>query len=138
MGSGVAEAGAVRYEVEGQPFEGYYLAADVAAPWWCWCTTGTGSTAMKSSAPRMLVALGYSVLRWTCSAQGEADRHGVRRSETDRGPYRDRSRMRKLLQRGLAEAGRQGRLDKCGGPRLLLRRAAMLSWSCRRADLKGW
>ena len=40
---GAVQAGAVPYQVDGQAFEGYYLAApDKQAPLVCWYMTGTG------------------------------------------------------------------------------------------------
>ena len=40
---GAVQAGVVPYQVDGQAFEGYYLAApDKQAPLVCWYMTGTG------------------------------------------------------------------------------------------------
>ncbi|WP_290434092.1 dienelactone hydrolase family protein, partial [Aeromonas caviae] len=62
MGSGAAEAGAVRYEVEGKPFEGYYLAgADKQAPLVVLVHDWDGLNGYEIKRAEMLVALGYSV-----------------------------------------------------------------------------
>jgi hypothetical protein len=119
MGSGAAEAGAVRYEVEGKPFEGYLAGADKDALWWCWCTTGTGSTVTRSRA-EMLVALGYSVFAVDLFGAGVRPSTVEDKKRLTGALYQDRTRMRTLLQGGLAEAGRQGAARQCGGPRLLL------------------
>ena len=59
---GAAQAGAVRYQVDGQPFEGYYLAAaDKQAPLVVLVHDWDGLTDYEVKRAEMLVALGYSV-----------------------------------------------------------------------------
>jgi len=103
---GAAQAGAVRYQVDGQPFEGYYLvAADKQAP---------------------LVVLVHD---W----DGLND-YEIKRAEM----LVDRAKIRKLLQAGLAEAGKQGgRLDNAVVLGYCFGGAAVLELARSGASLKG-
>ena len=113
MGSGAAEAGAVRYEVEGKPFEGYYLAgADKDAPLVVLVHDWDGLNGYEIKRAEMLVALGYSVFAVDLFGAGVRPSTVEDKKRLTGALYQDRTRMRTLLQGGLAEAGRQGgRLD---------------------------
>ncbi|HGY5298161.1 TPA: dienelactone hydrolase family protein [Aeromonas salmonicida] len=59
---GAVQAGAVPYQVDGQAFEGYYLAAtDKQAPLVVLVHDWDGLTEYEIKRARMLVALGYNV-----------------------------------------------------------------------------
>lgn len=139
MGSGVAEAGAVRYEVEGQPFEGYYLAAaDKQAPLVVLVHDWDGLNGYEIKRAEMLVALGYSVFAVDLFGAGVRPTAMEEKKKLTGALYQDRSRMRKLLQGGLAEAGRQGgRLDNAVALGYCFGGAAVLELARSGADLKG-
>jgi hypothetical protein len=105
MGSGAAEAGAVRYEVEGKPFEGYYLAgADKDAPLVVLVHDWDGLNGYEIKRAEMLVALGYSVFAVDLFGAGVRPSTVEDKKRLTGALYQDRTRMRTLLQGGLAEA----------------------------------
>ena len=139
MGSGAAEAGAVRYEVEGKPFEGYYLAgADKEAPLVVLVHDWDGLNGYEIKRAEMLVALGYSVFAVDLFGAGVRPSTVEDKKRLTGALYQDRTRMRTLLQGGLAEAGRQGgRLDNAVALGYCFGGAAVLELARSGADLKG-
>ncbi|MBL0607781.1 dienelactone hydrolase family protein [Aeromonas caviae] len=139
MGSGAAEAGAVRYEVEGKPFEGYYLAgADKQAPLVVLVHDWDGLNGYEIKRAEMLVALGYSVFAVDLFGAGVRPSTVEDKKRLTGALYQDRPRMRTLLQGGLAEAGRQGgRLDNAVALGYCFGGAAVLELARSGADLKG-
>jgi dienelactone hydrolase len=85
----------------------------------------------------MLVALGYSVFAVDLFGAGVRPSTVEDKKRLTGALYQDRTRMRTLLQGGLAEAGRQGAARQCGGPRLLLWRRRRAELARSGADLKG-
>ncbi len=136
---GAAQAGAVRYQVDGQPFEGYYLAAaDKQAPLVVLVHDWDGLTDYEIKRAEMLVALGYSVFAVDLFGAGVRPTAVEERKKLTGALYQDRARMRKLLQAGLAEAGRQGgRLDNAVAMGYCFGGAAVLELARSGADLKG-
>lgn len=139
MGSAAAEAGAVRYEVEGKPFEGYYLAgADKDAPLVVLVHDWDGLNGYEIKRAEMLVALGYSVFAVDLFGAGVRPSTVEDKKRLTGALYQDRTRMRTLLQGGLAEAGRQGgRLDNAVALGYCFGGAAVLELARSGADLKG-
>ena len=82
MGSGAAEAGAVRYEVEASRSRAItWQGADKDAPWWCWCGDWDGLNGYEIKRAEMLVALGYSVFAVDLfGCRGQAEHGGETRS----------------------------------------------------------
>ena len=79
MGSGAAEAGAVRYEVEGKPFEGYYLAgADKEAPLVVLVHDWDGLNGYEIQRGEVLGALGLPLAKVLESAGGAGGRRRAR------------------------------------------------------------
>ncbi|WP_429182548.1 dienelactone hydrolase family protein [Aeromonas rivipollensis] len=136
---GAAQAGAVRYQVDGQPFEGYYLAAaDKQAPLVVLVHDWDGLTDYEVKRAEMLVALGYSVFAVDLFGAGIRPTAVEERKKLTGALYQDRARMRKLLQAGLAEAGRQGgRLDNAVAMGYCFGGAAVLELARSGASLKG-
>ncbi|MGE6106307.1 dienelactone hydrolase family protein [Aeromonas sobria] len=134
-----AQAGAVRYQVDGQPFEGYYLAAaDKQAPLVVVVHDWDGLTEYEVKRAEMLVALGYSVFAVDLFGAGVRPTEVEERRRLTGALYQDRAKMRRLLQEGLAEAGRQGgRLDNAVAIGYCFGGAAVLELARSGASLKG-
>lgn len=140
MGSGAAEAGAVRYEVEGKPFEGYYLAgADKEAPLVVLVHDWDGLNGYEIKRAEMLVALGYSVFAVDLFGAGVRPGTVEDKKRLTGALYQDRTRMRTLLQGGLAEAGRQGGGSTMRWPSVTASAAPPCwSWPAAGRISKGW
>ncbi|MGL5813718.1 MAG: dienelactone hydrolase family protein [Aeromonas sp.] len=135
---GAAQAGAVRYEIDGQQFEGYYLAAGKGAPLVLLVHDWDGLTDYEVKRAEMLVALGYSVFAADLFGAGVRPTVVEEKKKLTGALYQDRPRMRKLLAGALAEAGRQGgRLDNAVALGYCFGGAAVLELARSGADLKG-
>lgn len=136
--SGVSQAGAVRYEVDGQPFEGYYLAAGQRSPLVLLVHDWDGLTDYEVKRAEMLVALGYSVFAVDLFGAGVRPTAIEDKKRLTGALYQDRSRMRKLLAGALAEAGKLGgRTDNAVALGYCFGGAAVLELARSGADLKG-
>ncbi|MGY3943127.1 dienelactone hydrolase family protein [Aeromonas tecta] len=136
--SGVSQAGAVRYEVDGQSFEGYYLAAGQKAPLILLVHDWDGLTEYEVKRAEMLVALGYSVFAVDLFGAGVRPTSIEDKKRLTGALYQDRPRMRKLLAAALAEAGKLGgRLDDVVALGYCFGGAAVLELARSGAALKG-
>lgn len=136
---GAAQAGAVRYQADGQAFEGYYLAAaDKQAPLVVLVHDWDGLNDYEIKRAEMLVALGYSVFAVDLFGAGIRPTAMEEKKKLTGALYQDRAKMRKLLQAGLAEAGKQGgRLDNAVALGYCFGGAAVLELARSGASLKG-
>lgn len=135
---GGAQAGAVRYEVDGQPFEGYYLAAGKKAPLVVLVHDWDGLTEYEVKRAEMLVALGYSVFAVDLFGAGVRPTAVEEKKKLTGALYQDRPRMRKLLAGALAEAGKLGgRLENAVALGYCFGGAAVLELARSGADLRG-
>ncbi|MGY3901354.1 dienelactone hydrolase family protein [Aeromonas lusitana] len=135
---GAAQAGAMRYEVDGQPFEGYYLAAGKKAPLVVLVHDWDGLTEYEVKRAEMLVALGYSVFAVDLFGAGVRPTAVEEKKKLTGALYQDRPRMRKLLAGALAEAGKLGgRLDNAVALGYCFGGAAVLELARSGADLRG-
>ncbi|MEG0007475.1 MAG: dienelactone hydrolase family protein [Aeromonas sp.] len=138
MWGGAAQAGAVRYEVDGQPFEGYYLTAGKKAPLVVLVHDWDGLTEYEVKRAEMLVALGYSVFAVDLFGAGVRPTAVEEKKKLTGALYQDRPRMRKLLAGALAEAGKLGgRLDNAVALGYCFGGAAVLELARSGADLRG-
>lgn len=138
MWGGLAQAEAVRYEVDGQSFEGYYLAAGKGAPLVLLVHDWDGLTEYEVKRAKMLVALGYSVFAADLFGAGVRPTAVEEKKKLTGALYQDRPRMRKLLAGALAEAGKLGgRLDNAVALGYCFGGAAVLELARSGADLKG-
>lgn len=136
---GAVQAGAVPYQVDGQAFEGYYLAApDKQAPLVVLVHDWDGLTEYEIKRARMLVALGYNVFAADLFGAGVRPTAMEDKKRLTGALYQDRPKMRKLLQGALTEAARQGgRLDNAVAVGYCFGGAAVLELARSGADLKG-
>ena len=134
-----AQAGAVRYEVDGQPFEGYYLGAvDKQAPLVLLVHDWDGLTGYEVKRAEMLLALGYSVFAVDLFGAGVRPTAMEDKKRLTGALYQDRPRLRKLLQGALTEAGKLGgRLDNAVALGYCFGGAAVLELARSGANLKG-
>lgn len=136
---GAVQAGAVPYQVDGQAFEGYYLAApDKQAPLVVLVHDWDGLTEYEIKRARMLAALGYNVFAADLFGAGVRPTAMEDKKRLTGALYQDRPRMRKLLQGALTEAARQGgRLDNAVAVGYCFGGAAVLELARSGASLKG-
>lgn len=136
--SGASQAGAVRYDIDGQSFEGYYLAAGPKAPLVLLVHDWDGLTDYEVKRAEMLAALGYSVFAVDLYGVGVRPTAMEEKKKLTGALYQDRPRMRKLLAGALAEAGKLGgRLDNTVALGYCFGGAAVLELARSGADLKG-
>ena len=129
----------MRYQADGQAFEGYYLAAaDKQAPLVVLVHDWDGLNDYEIKRAEMLVALGYSVFAVDLFGAGIRPTAMEEKKKLTGALYQDRAKMRKLLQAGLAEAGKQGgRLDNAVALGYCFGGAAVLELARSGASLKG-
>lgn len=134
-----ARGSSVAYEVDGKPYEGYYVSPKSEAPlvllvhdW-----DGLGDYEMKRA--DMLAEMGYAVFAVDLFGKGVRPATTPERQSKTGELYADRSKMRALLYGGLDEAARQGgnvknavAMGYCFGG------AAVLELARSGADLKGF
>jgi dienelactone hydrolase len=135
----LATGNAVTYEVDGNPFEGYYVSPAPGSPLVLLIHDWDGLTDYEVKRSEMLAALGYAVFAADLFGKGVRPTTLEEKQKLTGGLYGDRARMRALLQGGLKAAEKQGGDVKnavaagyCFGG------AAVLELARSGADLKGF
>ena len=134
-----AAGSSVTYKVNGEPFEGYYISPGKTAPLVLLIHDWDGLTDYEVKRAGMLAEMGYAVFAADLFGQGVRPTEMKDKRQHTGELYKDRARMRSLLNGALAEAGRQGGNMKnavvmgyCFGG------AAVLEFARSGADLKGF
>ena len=138
--SSVFAAGhAVPYNVNGEQFEGYYVSPAAGAPLVLLVHDWDGLTDYEVKRAEMLAKMGYAVFAVDLFGKGIRPAAMEERQKITGALYRDRARMRALLQGGLAAAKSAGgnvknavAMGYCFGG------AAILELARSGADLKGF
>jgi len=139
--AGIASAGGsnVVYEVNGQPYEGYYISPRPQAPLILLLHDWDGLTDYERRRAGMLADLGYAVFAADLFGTGIRPTEDVDKRQHTGELYRDRQKMRDLLQAALKAAGAQGAdtnnavaIGYCFGG------AAVLELARSGAELKGY
>jgi len=137
--NGFAANGPVRYQVQGEQFEGYFLSPSTSAPLVLLVHDWDGLNAYEVKRAEMLAGLGYAVFVVDLFGAGIRPTSLEEKKQRTTALYYDRSRLRSLLQGGLQAAKAQGgniansvAVGYCFGG------AAVLELARSGADLKGF
>ncbi|HSH71074.1 MAG TPA: dienelactone hydrolase family protein [Deferrisomatales bacterium] len=129
----------VRYEVGGQPYEGYFISPAADAPLVVLIHDWDGLTDYEVKRAGMLADLGYAVFAADLFGAGVRPTEMKDKKQHTGELYTDRAKMRRLLDGALATAAAQGAdtsnavaMGYCFGG------AAVLEWARAGADLKGF
>lgn len=134
-----AAPGSVPYQIDGERFEGYFLSPKEQAPLVIMVHDWDGITAYEQKRAQMLVDLGYAVFAPDLFGAGVRPTTLEEKKNLTAGLYKNRERMRKLLNEGIQVAKNQGAdtgnsiaMGYCFGG------AAVLELARSGADLKGF
>lgn len=129
----------VRYQVGGQPYEGYFISPAAAAPLLVLIHDWDGLTDYEVKRAGMLADLGYAVFAADLFGAGVRPTEMKDKKQHTGELYTDRAKMRRLLDGALAAAAAQGgntgnavAMGYCFGG------AAVLEWARVGTDLKGF
>ena len=130
---------AVPYEVDGRPYEGYYTSPSAGAPLVLLIHDWDGLTAYEIKRAEMLAQLGYAVFAADLFGAGVRPTEVKDKRQHTGELYKDRAKMRALLNGALKQAGLQGAdtgnavaMGYCFGG------AAVLEFARSGAALKGF
>ncbi len=134
-----AQGGAVRYEVDGQPYEGYYVSPAPDAPLVLLVHDWDGLTEYEVQRANMLAEMGFAVFAADLFGAGVRPTELVDKRQHTGELYKDRAKMRALMQGALDTAAARGAdrgnavaMGYCFGG------AAVLELARSGADLKGF
>ena len=129
----------VNYEVNGQPYEGYFTSPSPGAPLVLLIHDWDGLTDYEVKRAEMLAKLGYAVFAADLFGAGVRPTEVKDKRQHTGELYKDRAKMRALLEAALKQAGVQGGdtanavvMGYCFGG------AAVLEFARSGADLKGF
>jgi len=135
----LAAGGSVTYEINGEPFEGYYVTPGADAPLVLLIHDWDGLTDYEVKRSQMLAAMGYAVFAADLFGKGVRPTSLEDKKRLTGALYNDRARMRTLLNGGLAAAQKAGgnvrnavAVGYCFGG------AAVLELARSGAELKGF
>lgn len=135
----LAAGGAVSYTVNGEQFEGYYVSPGANAPLVLLVHDWDGLTDYEVKRSQMLSGMGYAVFAVDLFGKGVRPTELEEKKERTGALYKDRERMRALLQGGISAAKAQGGnlgnavvIGYCFGG------AAVLELARSGAELKGF
>ncbi len=140
MASSAAAAGKqVAYEVDGNPYEGYYVSPAAGAPLVLLIHDWDGLTDYEVKRAEMLAAMGYAVFAADLFGAGVRPTEVKDKRQHTGELYKDRAKMRALIDAALKQAGMEGAdtgravaMGYCFGG------AAVLELARSGADLKGF
>jgi dienelactone hydrolase len=134
-----AEGRSVRYQVNGQSYEGYYITPRSGAPLVLLIHDWDGLNDYEIKRSNMLADLGYAVFAMDLFGAGIQPADTKERQRLTGELYQNRSKMRDLMNGALQEAKAQGAdirnavaMGYCFGG------AAVLEWARSGVDLKGF
>lgn len=134
-----AQGGPVRYEVDGQPYEGYYISPSPDAPLVLLLHDWDGLTDYEVQRANMLAEMGYAVFAADLFGEGVRPTRVEDRRQHTGELYKDRGKMRALMNGALAAAAAEGAdtgnavaMGYCFGG------AAVLELARSGAELKGF
>ncbi len=137
--SAAAAGKTVNYEVNGQPYQGYYTSPSPGAPLVLLIHDWDGLTDYEVKRAEMLAQMGYAVFAADLFGAGVRPTEVKDKRQHTGELYKDRVKMRALLEGALKQAGEQGAntanavaMGYCFGG------AAVLEFARSGADLKGF
>jgi dienelactone hydrolase len=134
-----ASGKAISYEVDGQPFEGYFISPSPKAPLILLIHDWDGLTGYEVKRAKMLADMGYAVFAVDLFGAGVRPTEVTDKRQHTGELYKDRKKMRSLIQGALETAKSKGAnvrstvaMGYCFGG------AAVLEFARSGADLKGF
>ncbi|MEE4243389.1 MAG: dienelactone hydrolase family protein [Desulfopila sp.] len=138
-GTAVASGSFVKYTIDGEPFEGYYISPDAAAPLVIMVHDWDGLTDYEVKRAGMLAEQGFAVFAVDLFGEGVRPAAVEERRKLTGMLYKDRERMRALLQGGLKQAAASGgNLDNAVAMGYCFGGAVVLELARSGADLRGF
>ena len=134
-----ASGAAVTYEVDGKPYEGYYISPSSQAPLVFLIHDWDGLTDYEIKRSQMLAELGFAVFAMDLFGAGVRPTEVKDKRQHTGELYKDRKKMRALMNGALATARSKGaRVDNAVVMGYCFGGAAVLEWARSGADLKGF
>ncbi|QJB55406.1 dienelactone hydrolase family protein [Pseudodesulfovibrio sp. zrk46] len=135
----LAMSGPVEYEVNGQPYQGYYITPSKAAPFVLLIHDWDGLTDYEVKRAQMLAELGYSVFAADLFGKGVRPTEVKDKKQLTGALYQDREKMRALMYGALKKAKQLG-LNTDNGVAIgyCFGGAAVLEFARSGADLRGF
>jgi dienelactone hydrolase len=134
-----ADGAAVTYEVEGKPYEGYFISPSPGAPLILLVHDWDGLTDYEVKRANMLADLGYAVLAADLFGAGVRPTENKDKRQITGELYKDLKKMRLLLQRALDTAeSRGGNVHNAVLMGYCFGGATVLEFARSGADLKGF
>lgn len=134
-----AAGGAITYSVNGQDYEGYYVSAGESAPLVLLVHDWDGLTDYEVKRAQMLAQMGYSVFAADLFGAGVRPTEVKDKRQHTGELYKDRNKMRALLDGALQTAGQQGgNLANAVAMGYCFGGAAVLEMARSGAELKGF
>ncbi len=136
----LAASGApVRYQVDGQPYEGYFVSPSEQAPFVLLIHDWDGLTDYEIKRAHMLADLGYAVFALDLFGAGVRPTEVKDKRQHTGELYQDRAKMRALMQGALDTAKKKGaNIDNGAAFGYCFGGAAVLELARSGADLKGF
>ena len=133
------EGAAVTYEVNGQPYEGYYVSPSAEAPFVLLLHDWDGLTGYEIKRAQMLAELGYQVFAADLFGAGVRPTKVEDRRQHTGELYKDREKMRALMDGAIAAAAAQGaNVDRAVAMGYCFGGAAVLELARAGADMRGF
>lgn len=134
-----ADGAAVMYQVNGQSYEGYYVSPSDKAPLVVLIHDWDGLTDYEVKRAHMLAASGYAVFAADLFGAGVRPTEMVDKRQHTGELYKDRNKMRALMNGALETAGQKGaRIENAVAAGYCFGGAAVLEWARSGAKLKGF
>ena len=134
-----ADGAAVMYQVNGRPYEGYYVSPSDKAPLVVLIHDWDGLTDYEVKRAHMLAASGYAVFAADLFGAGVRPTEMVDKRQHTGELYKDRNKMRALMNGALETAGQKGaRIENAVAAGYCFGGAAVLEWARSGAKLKGF
>jgi len=134
-----ADGAAVMYQVNGQSYEGYYISPSDNAPLVVLIHDWDGLTDYEVKRAHMLAASGYAVFAADLFGAGVRPTEIVDKRQHTGELYKDRNKMRALMNGALETAGQKGaHIENVVAAGYCFGGAAVLEWARSGAKLKGF
>ncbi len=134
-----ADGTAVTYEVDGKPFEGYFISPSPKAPLILLIHDWDGLTDYEVKRANMLADMGYSVFAADLFGAGVRPTEVTDKRQHTGELYKDRNKMRSLIQSALDTAKSKGaNVNNAVAMGYCFGGAAVLEFARSGADLKGF
>ncbi len=134
-----ASGASVTYQVNGQPYEGYYISPSKGAPFVLLIHDWDGLTDYEVKRANMLADLGYAVFALDLFGAGVRPTEVKDKRQHTGELYKDRKKMRALMQGALETAKKKGaRIENGAAFGYCFGGAAVLELARSGADLKGF